>query len=213
MTFGELKQFVQDYLEVDETTFTTNLPQFVRATEEVICRSVQLPEFRKTDASLTFTTGVNTLSLPSDFLSSFSFTVVDGTTHYSLLNKEVGFMREVFPTTTTTGRPRFYAMYDDATFIVGPTPDDTYATELHYYYLPTSLADGADGGETWLSTHAENAMMFGTIYHGYVFLKGDQDVVQSYREQFELALGNLKTIGEGRNRKDTYRTPDTRMPV
>ena len=65
----------------------------------------------------------------------------------------------------------------------------------------------------WLSTYGENALLFGILYHGYINEKGDQDVITAYKGQFDKAVADLKTIAEGRQQKDTYRTSDMRVPT
>jgi len=210
MTYAELQQMLKDFLEVDETTFNSNIAQFIKGAEEDIYRQVQIPDLRK-NSTTNCAVGIRYVGLPTDFLSSYSFAITD-TDMYFLENKDVNFIREAFPS-TSTGRPRYFAQWDDANFIVGPTPDDTYEVELHYYYKPASLADGASSGTTWLSENAENALLYGSLIHGYAFLKGDQDVFKQYTSLFQKAVTDLKLICEGRVPKDTYRTPDARIPV
>lgn len=210
MTYDELIQMTKDYLEVDETTFNTYIDQFIKNAEENIYREVQIPDLRKNSTS-SFSTSSPYLGTPSDYLSPYSMLVTDSGVQYFLINKDVNFIREAFPDTTTEGRPRFFAQFDDAAFIVGPTPDDTYAVELHYFYKPSSLVDGGGSGTTWLSENAESALLYGTLLHAYTFLKGDQDVVQLYLQAFQKAVEELKIICEGRVPKDTYRVPDRKL--
>lgn len=212
MNKGELVDLAQQYLECEETTFVENIDQFIKLAEEDIYRQVQLLDLRKNSTSA-YVVGSPYLSTPDDFLSVYSLAVIVSGEHRYVQSKDVNFLREAFPAAATSGVPRFYSMFDDDTFIVAPTPDDDYVAELHYYYLPTSLAAGSDSGTTWLSENAENALLFGTILHGYIYLKGDGDVIAMYQKQFDKAIADLKTIAEGRNRKDTYRTPDRRLPV
>jgi len=130
-----------------------------------------------------------------------------------MLSKDYSFIREVYGEVGGEGIPRFYAVYNDANFIIGPTPDQDYPVELNYFFEPPSITDGDDTNETWLSINAENALLFGSIIQGYVNLKGDQDVMQQYVEQYQTAMAALKVLAEGRNRKDSYRMSDQRIPV
>ena len=68
-TYGELKQAIKDYTENDETTFTNNLPVFIRNAEERILKNVQLSEFRK-NVTGTSTASNQFLDCPSDFFGS-----------------------------------------------------------------------------------------------------------------------------------------------
>ena len=212
MTKSELYALLSSYLENEEATFLSNRDMFVRLAEEDIYRQVQLLDLRK-NSTATFSASSPYLAAPADFLSVYEIAVIDSGSYSYLINKEVSFMREAFPSPSTEGLPRYYSMFDDDTLIIAPTPDDNYDVELHYFYKPESLADAADGGETWLSINAENALLFGALMHGYIYMKGDQDVIKSYVEQFQKALADLKIIAEGRNRKDSYRTSDRRLPV
>lgn len=204
---------VKQYLENEETTFVAQIDQFIKLAEEDIYRQVQIKDLRKNFTSA-FTPSDPNLSLPSDYLSPYSFAVIDGVGAYSyLLQKDVPFIREAYPDPTSTGTPRYYAQFDDAVLIVGPTPASALSVELYYFYRPTSLADGGDSGTTWLSINAEQALLFGTLVQGYIFMKGDQDVIDKYKEQYVQALASLKLILEGRADKDTRRRPNRRIEV
>ncbi len=210
MTYAELVELVQQYLENEETEFVANIPVYVRLCEEDIYRTVQLPFLRKNDTALTFTGSNQYLTLPTDYLSAYSVAVTVSGEQNFLLNKDVNFMREAYPNSSTTGTPRYYAQFDNDQFIVAPTPASNYSVELNYYYKPETLETASTN---WLSENGENALLYGTLYHGYVFMKGDQDVITHYKTQYQKAIDDLKMIAEGRNRKDTYRTADRRMPT
>jgi hypothetical protein len=213
MTRDELYTLVQSYLEATETSFVDNLDLFVQLAEEDIYRQVQLPELRRNSTSTAILNSPY-LEVPSDYLSTYSMSVIDATGMYhNLVSKEVDFMREVYPDPNAYAMPRFFAQFDGDSYIIAPTPDQEYTIELHYFYKPDSISTLAGSGTTWLSTHAENALLFGTVMHGYIYLKGDQDVMQAYKAQFDKAILDLRTIAEGRIRKDSYRNIDKRLPV
>ena len=209
MTYAELVANLQATLQTDEATFVAQIPDIVKSAESDIILNTQIPDLRKNSQG-SLTTGNEYLSLPSDFVSQYSLAVVSGTNHVYLVNKEVDFMREVYPARTTTGTPRYYGVFDDDTFIVSPTPDANYVVELHYFYKPNSIVDDST---TWIGTNASNALLYGSLVHAYIFLKGDQDMMQYYRDEYLRALGNLQVITEGRLRKDTYRQMNTRTPT
>lgn len=211
MNYGTLKEIVKDYLEVDETTFNDNISQFVENMEDDVYGKVQITDLRK-NSTTTLTPSTPYVQTPSDYLSPYSLAVIDSGSYSFLLPKDVNFMREAFPSATTTGLPRFYSHFDDDTFIIAPTPDAAYSLELHYYHRPASLST-SDTTTTWLSENAENVVVFGTILQGYIFLKGDQDVINQYQKRYDEAISNLLVVHEGRTRKDTYRTADRRVPT
>ena len=204
MTYAELKSLVQNYLQNTETQFVSDLPKLIEQTEERILKTINLPVFRK-NVSGTLTSGNKYLSTPTDFLDNFSLSFTSSSEQTFLLYKDVNFIREAYPNSSTTGLPKHYGLFDDTTFIVGPTPNADLAVELHYFYRPTSITAGADSGTTWLSTNAKNALLYGTLLESYVYMKGDPDMMSMYEKRFLEALVRLKNLGEGDNTVDTYR--------
>lgn len=213
MNYGELKTAITDYVEgVDEATFVSHLPDFIRLAEEEIYRQVSLQECELL-ATATTTVDDPMLTKPGDFLYSRTMGIMSGGVFYPLEHKEFSFLREVYGDASETGRPRFYAELDSSRFYLAPVPDAEYETELYYYQREVSITTLDDDDSTWLSLNGENALLFGSLIHAYIYLKGDQDVIKGYTEKFASAVADLKIIAEGRNKKDTYRTPDKRLPV
>jgi hypothetical protein len=141
-TYDELKTAIQDYTQNQETSFVNNLPLFIRVAEERILKNVQLTLFRK-NATANMTASNQYLAAPSDFLAPFSLSYTDGDGNKDFLEyKDVNFVQEFNPDATTTGAPRYYAYFDISSFLIGPTPDSSYAVELHYFYRPASLTSG-----------------------------------------------------------------------
>lgn len=213
MNYTQLSQAIQDYTENYETTFVANIPNFVRQTEERICRSVMIPELRK-NVTGTLTSGNKYLARPSDFLAVFSLAVIDGEGDYLyLLDKDVNFMREAFPDPTTTGVPKYYAQFDGdlptatGNFILGPTPNASYQVELHYYYDPPSIVDT---GTSWLGDNAEAALLYGCLVEAYTFMKGDADLMTTYQNRYMEAMSNLGLI-DMRSKRDDYRDGQIRV--
>tara|TARA_R100000773_G_scaffold5667_1_gene6067 strand:- start:333 stop:974 length:642 start_codon:yes stop_codon:yes gene_type:complete len=210
MTYLELKNLVQNYLQNTETTFVSDLPNLIKQAEERILKTVNLPVFRK-NVSGTFTSGNQYLATPSDFLDNFSLSFTNSNEQTFLLYKDVNFIREAYPNSTTVGLPKHYALFDDTTFIVGPTPNNNFSVELHYFYRPASITEGGDSGTTWLSTNAKNALLYGTLLESYVYMKGEPDLMAMYEKGFIEAMGRLKNLAEGDNTVDTYRDDVVRV--
>jgi len=212
LTYGELVQFVKEALEGYEQSFVDNIPNFVRWCEEDISRTVQIPEV-KSLYTMTFDADQRDVDVPPGFLSVYSMSVTeDGKSSY-LLVKNYDFLREAFPDGSGRGVPRFYTQKDENTLTIAPTPDKQYIGELYFYKKITSLTEGGDSGTTWLSENAELALVYGTILQGYIYLKGEADIIASYQSEYSKAVENLKLLAEGRQRKDSYRRPDIRLPV
>jgi hypothetical protein len=209
MNYAQLTQSVKDYVENTETTFVSQIDTFIRQAEERIFRAVMIPELRK-NATTTLASGSTYLSRPSDMLSVFSLAVINAAGGYTyLLNKDVNFIREAYPSPTDSGVPRFYAQFDgdysaggaNGHFIVGPAPDTEYQAELHYYFDPPSIVDS---GTSWLGENAETALLYGTLVEAYRFLKGDPDMMAAYEKTYQESLQALETIGV-RSKGDAYR--------
>jgi len=139
-TYTTLKTAIKDYTENQETTFVTHLVDFIRTTEERIFKSVDLDFFRK-NVNGTTTNANQFLAVPTDYLASFSLSIENSGTREFLLQKDVNFLQEYSPSTTATGTPKYYGLYDYQNFLLSPTPDAAYTAELHYYYRPESLTD------------------------------------------------------------------------
>ena len=212
MDYDTLTQAVQDYLENTETSFVSSIDQFIKLAEEDIYRQVQLKDLRATSTATAMTGSTKEWVPPTDFLAPYYFAVTTADSESVLLQKNPSFIEEVF-SGASEGLPRYYGIQDDTTFVLGPTPDAAYTTELHYYYKPASLTAGAGSGTTWLSENAEQALLFATLLQGYTYMKGDQDVVAQYKEYYTTALAALKVVMEGRAAKDTNRKPNVRLPV
>jgi hypothetical protein len=205
-TLTELTQAIQDYCENDETSFVNNIPLFIRLAEERILKSVQLNLFKK-NVSGSMTSGNKYLAAPLDFLAPLSLSVVDGNDDLQfLMFKDTDFVQTYTPDATTTGLPLYYASFDVDNFILGPTPNANFVTDLHYFYRPASLTAGAGSGTTWLSTNAEISLLYGSLIEAYTYMKGEQDVMGMYMARFQEALGRMKNLGEAQETTDEYVT-------
>src|SRR5210317_25654 len=208
MNYTELKTNVED---ICENSFTDDqLAMFTQQAEQKIYNTVQIPALRK-NVTGTLTAANKYLSTPSDFLWSYSLAVVDASgVYHFLLNKDVNFMREAYPNPTDTGLPKHYAYFDDNTFIVGPTPDSSYSSELHYGYYPQSIVTA---GTTWLGDEFDSALLNGALIEAIRFMKGEPDIVAMYEKLYLQAITLLKSLGDGKLREDAYRSGQFRVPV
>jgi len=203
-TKATLTTAIQDYTDNSETVFVNNIPNFVKAAEEKILKSVDLDYFRKNVTSA-LTSSDEFLTVPSDYLASFSLQITTSGSESFLLQKDVNFLREYTPASTTTGLPKYYARFDEDNFILAPTPDSNYTIQLNYFYRPASLTAGADSGTTWVSTNAPFALLYGSLIEAYTFMKGEPDVIQNYNGLFTQYLERVKDLGEARENTDGYR--------
>lgn len=211
MNYAQLSQLIQDYCESTEASFVANIPTFVQVAEERIYNTVQLPAIRK-NVNGTMTAGNKYLSLPSDWLAAFSLAVITPVTEAQtfLINKDVNFIRECYPTPSTSGTPQYYAIFDDDTLILGPTPNLSYGVEMHYYYYPESIVTA---GTTWLGDNFETVLLYGCLREAYLYQKGEADITTYYENKYLESLNLLKQLGDGKDRRDAYRNGQLRVPV
>jgi hypothetical protein len=237
MNYSTLFETIKGYLENDfpasvftdsagtgtaTLTSTEQINTFITQAEQRIFNTVQFPSIRK-NVTGAVTTNNKYLSSPDDFLAVYSLAVVntDGSYAY-LLNKDVNFIREAYPTPTDTGLPAYYALFgptvsgstisNELSFLLGPTPDSNYVVELHYYYYPQSITT-APSGQTWLGDNFDSVLLYGSLVEGYTFMKGEADLISAYNTKYMEALAMAKRLGDGMERQDAYRSGQYRQKV
>jgi len=218
MNYAQLVVAVSDYTE--NTFDTTDMNTFIQQAEQRIYNTVQFPSIRK-NVTGTTTASNKYLSCPDDFLAVYSMAVIntDGSYEY-LLNKDVNFIRQAYPTPTDTATPKYYALFGptvsgatistELSFILGPTPDDGYTMELHYYYYPESIVTAST---TWLGDNFDTVLLYGTLVEAYTYMKGEQDILALYDTKYKEALALAKRLGDGMERQDAYRSGQFRQAV
>jgi hypothetical protein len=214
MNYSELQTAVSDYTE---NTFTsTDFAYMTQLAEQKIYNSVQLPSLRK-NVTGTLTSGNQYLSAPTDFLSVFSLAVISSGNYSYVLNKDVNFIREAYPTASTTGVPKYYAIFgptstdpNELTFLLGPTPSTGLTVELHYFYLPTSIVTS---GTSWLGDNFSSALVNAVLVEAARFMKAEADIVAMYDSQYGQSLTLLKNLSDGKMRQDAYRSGQVRTKV
>ena len=213
MNYTQLVAELQSYTENSYSTADINT--FITQAEERIFNSVQIPDLRRNQIGTT-TAGNKYLSAPSDWLATYSLAVIDPATNvYTfLINKDVNFIRESFPDTDATfyGKPKYYAVFDDTTFILGPTPDIGYGAELHYFYYPESITTAA-GGTSWMGDNYPTALLYGALLEAATYLKSDAETITNYSQRYNQTMEELIRLGEGKNTRDAYRSGQARIPV
>ena len=171
MNYTELVTAVTDYTE--NTVPTVDMNVFIEQAEQRIYNTIQFPSLRANKTGVV-TANNKYLSCPGDFLSVYSLAVIEnmGTANENytyLLNKDVNFIREAYPSSKSTGLPKFYALFgpqssnvNELSFILGPTPDAAYDVELHYYYYPPTIIQGSITGVSIVS--GGSGYVSGTYY-------------------------------------------------
>jgi hypothetical protein len=217
MNYTQLKAAIIAYTENQDAAFEAEVPVFVQQAEQRIYNSVQFPSLRK---NVTGTTTLNNkyLACPDDFLAPYSLAVIDATGAYEyLLNKDVNFIRQAYPTPNAVGLPKYYALFgtqtndpNELSFILGPTPSASFGVELHYFYYPESIVDA---GTSWLGDNFDSVLLYGSLIEAYTYMKGEQDMLTLYNQKFMEALALAKRLGDGMERQDAYRSGQFRQKV
>jgi hypothetical protein len=229
MNYTQLSNAIQAYTENTEASFIAQIPVFVQQAEQRIYNTVQFPSLRK---NMTGVIAANNkyLSAPTDYLATYSLAVITdvtandlntGTYEY-LLNKDVNFIRQAYPVPDDKGVPKYYALFgptvtgatisNELTFIIGPTPNQEYNVELHYYYYPESITTAA-GGQTWLGDNFDSVLLYGSLVEAYTYMKGEADMMTMYNTKYQEALMLAKRLGDGMERQDAYRSGQYRQKV
>lgn len=224
MNYAALSANIQAYTENTEANFIAEIPVFVQQAEQRIYNTVQFPSIRKNVTGV-MSTGNKYLACPTDFLAVYSMAVITdvaggnlntGTYEY-LLNKDVNYIRQAYPVPNDTGEPKYYALFGpqstnaaELSFIIGPTPDQNYNVELHYYYYPESILTA---GTTWLGDNFDSVLLYGSLVEAYTYMKGEQDIMMFYNTKYQEALALAKRLGDGMERQDAYRSGQYRQKV
>lgn len=210
MNYTALVAAIQDYTENSEATFVSNIPNFVKDAEKTVYTSAQIPVLRKNQAG-TVTIANRYLSLPTDFLSPYElYLSPSGSIQTQLLFKDVSWIREAYPDPTVTGVPRYYALFDNNTYLLAKTPAAAYNVEIHYYHHPESIVTATN---TWLGDNYEHILLWGSLVNAYIYMKGEKELVEVYDLQFKQGIALLKKLGEGMGRMDTFRTEQATQKV
>jgi len=227
VNYTQLTDAICDYTQNFDTDFVNNIPVFVEQAEERIFNTVQFPALRKNQYSA-ITANNKYVSLPNDFLSVFSLALVTGVvganldtgTYEYLLNKDVNFIRQAYPSPNETGEPKYYALFGptilnstittELSLILGPTPDATYYVELHYFYYPESIVTA---GTSWLGDNYDPVLLYGSLVEANTFMKGEADMTALYNGKYTEALAQAKRLGDGLERGDAYRDGQYKQKV
>ena len=233
MNYSELFSQIQTYTEnqfpdtfvqvtsgggTSNVNATTQINTFIIQAEDRIYNTVQIPSLRK-NVTGNCTASNKYLACPNDYLSTFSLAVIDPVTgeYEYLLNKDVNYIREAYPSPTATGKPRYYALFgsrlndpNELTFILGPTPDANYGAELHYFYYPESIVTA---GSSWLGDNYSPVLLYGSLVEAYTYMKGEADLIAGYNAKYNDALAQLNRLGTGLERGDAYRDGQAKIKV
>jgi len=232
MNYTQLFNTIKTYTENEfpSTTFTgtdgtttvvtlsnSQVNTFITQAETRIYNAVNIPVLRK-NVTGTVTANNQYLSLPTDWLSAYSIAMIDGSGNYSyILNKDVSYIREAYPGPTSTGLPKYYALFGTQlssssalSCILGPTPDQSYSVEMHYFYYPTSIVTA---GQSWLGDNYDPVLLYGALLEATIFMKAEAEISTMYKLKYDEALGELRRLCDALERGDSYRDGQLKLNV
>jgi len=214
MNYGQLKSAIRDYTEVDSTVLSdSTLDIIVQNAENRIFREAQIDSYRKY-ATSNMVVGQRYISVPSNLRVIRYVQVTDSSGNQSFLEqKDTSFMAEYDPTPGSSyGTPKYYANWDENTWVVAPTPDDTYAITMAYFVQPSTITS-SDSNTSYVSTYAQEVLLYASIIETYKFLKGTPDMIQTYEQSYQTAMQSFGVEQTGRRRRDEYTSGVIRVPL
>lgn len=200
MNYTDLKTAIQDYVQSTQTALVSHLDDFIKAAERNIYRLVNLKVLRK-NSSGNLSSGSEYLTTPTDFQAPYSLAIINSSRTEYLLFKDVNFIREAYPNATTEGTPKYYGIFDDDAFIVGPTPNSAYPVQLHYFHFPETIVTATN---TWLGDNAEEVLLRACMVQAYGFQKGPDDMIAYWTKLYDESIAQLKEEHESKLQTDEY---------
>ena len=163
--YSDLNDNVRNYTETDTNVLSDAIIKpFIESIEDQLMRTVDLNYYRKYD-SATLTVGNPFMPLPSDWQATRYLQIYDASASAPertyLLQKDISFMNEYWPDRTANATPKYYAMWDQDTHYIAPTPNAALTVEIAYPYKPDGLSSTQTS--TWLSQNAPNVLLYGCI--------------------------------------------------
>lgn len=211
MTYDELVTNIRNYTEVDANVFTNAvINTFITMAENRILRDIDLDVYKKESIG-SMTSGNRFLTAPTDILTHRYMFITVGTDKIYLDFRDTSFMREYWPNPALTGVPKYYAVWDQDTFNIAPTPNANYAVEMGYIYRPAQLSPA--NPTTWISTNAPEALLYACLIQAYSYTKGPEGMLAYFDNSYKQAIQGLGIEQQGRRRRDEFRDGMIRIPI
>jgi hypothetical protein len=211
MTYDELVTNIRNYTEVDANVFTNAvINTFITMAENRILRDIDLDVYKKESIG-SMTSGNRFLTSPTDILTHRYMFITVGTDKVYLDFRDTSFMREFWPNPSLTGVPKYYAVWDQDTFNIAPTPNSNYVVEIGYIYRPAQLSSA--NPTTWISTNAPEALLYACLIQAYSYTKGPAEMLAYFDNSYKQAIQGLGIEQQGRRRRDEFRDGMIRIPI
>ena len=195
---------VRNYTEVNSNVLTDALlEQFIRNTELDIAGKVDYDDLRKYSTA-NLISGQRYVSRPGDeiiirSLQVFNSTDASGTRTF-LDKRDTSFITE-YNGSGETGLPKYYANWNENTFLVAPIPDQNYLVQLNYIIDPPHFTST---NNTFLAQYQDALLLYGVLVESFSYLKGPVDMYNLYKSKYDESIQAFALQQMGRRRRDEY---------
>ena len=94
--------------------------------------------------------------------------------------------------------------------MVAPTPDATYAFQIHFNIVQ-SILEGE--GTNYISLNFPQGLLYCCLAETYGFLKGPTDMLTLYENKYKQEIEKFAAMQIGRRRRDDYTDGTVSIPI
>jgi len=224
-TYATLTTAIQNYTEVGTNVLTSTITdQFIENSEYRVMRDCPIDADRKAQIG-NLVAAQSTINAPAGCLFVRGLQVYTSTSVTTGVNtwlekKDRTYLQEFVPAETSTGAPKYYAMFGGATgttdttsgrMMVAPVPDANYAFKVHFNAKPTGLS--SSNTTTYISQYFPSGLLYACLVEAYGYLKGPTDMLTQYENRYKQELEKFAAEQIGRRRRDDYTDGTIRIPI
>ena len=203
MTYSSLTQDLKDWMENDGTEFSNETDNFIGLAEQRIVRDID-PQAFTTSAYSSFNVNDRFVTKPTDALIIRHLLYLDSDSKRNFLEKKTDeFIYDYWPTSATTGTPKYWTDYNDTELLVAPTPSAALTIEMSYVQRLDTLS--SSNTTNWLTINAQELLLFGSLMEACTFSKSREDL-QIYSQRYKASVDSINNQTR-RRRRDDYNAP------
>ena len=193
-TYTILLQDAQDYTEDDGSEFVAEIPTLITMAEERIFRDAPIHPIYHIETTGNLVDGTATFTPPTTIRRIRSLHITVSAAEVALESRLDSFILDYAPTLTTKAQPKFFAWNEEASILLGPTPDSAYAYTLRTLGLPTGLSAAND--TTFIGSNHEDLILFATLVLCETFLQHTENAAV-WEQQYQARLQNFLIEAKG----------------
>lgn len=170
-------------VEENDPAFQTILPMMISYSENRMYRDLDFLFTSVSNTSYACTVGTRSINVPAgtfvvpeqiNVITPAGVTDPNNGVRNPLLPTTKEFLDAVYGNAQSRGVPRYFAMFDDYQFLLGPYPDSAYQVEIVGTIRPNSLSSG-------------NPTTFISLYLPDLFIMASMIYVSGYQRNFGRA--------------------------